>query len=52
MKDSKTYPADSKGFLKVFTDKKKEIKSYLKSNPVDFKNEQEIMGFLKTCNGF
>ena len=50
LKDSKTYTADSKGFLKVYPAKKKEIKNYLKNNPVDFKNEQELMKFLKTCS--
>jgi hypothetical protein len=41
--------ADAKGFRKVFSDKKKEINSYLKANPVDFKNETEIMEFMKKC---
>jgi hypothetical protein len=44
--------ADAKGFRKVFSDKKKSITSYLKSNPVDFKNEADVIDFFHKCLSF
>ncbi|MDX9929179.1 MAG: hypothetical protein RBS37_04935 [Bacteroidales bacterium] len=45
----KTFTADARGFSKAFGDRKKEIDNYLRSNQVDFKNEEEVIGFMKRC---
>lgn len=43
--------ADAGGFRKLFPSVRKEINRYLKNNKVDFWNEEEVIGFLKTCIG-
>jgi hypothetical protein len=49
--DSKPVTADSRGFKKVFPEKKKEIDAYLKANKVNFNNEKDLISFLKVCLG-
>jgi hypothetical protein len=44
--------ADKKGFIKAFPEKKKEIDAFLKSNPVDFKNDAAVINFFKKCLSF
>lgn len=44
---SKIANADSRGFKKIFPDKKKEIDLYLKENKVNFKNEDDMISFLQ-----
>lgn len=40
-KSGRIIVANAKGYRKVFPEKKKQIKEYLKTNPVDFKSEQD-----------
>ncbi len=36
-------------FSKVFSDKKKEIENYLKQNPVDYNNEEDVIRLFNFC---
>ncbi len=38
-------------FSKVFSDKKKEIENYLKQNPVDYNNEEDVIRLFNFCTG-
>lgn len=46
VKDSKSAFATRNAFKKFFPHKKKQIDEYLKTNEVDFQNEEELMSFL------
>ncbi len=43
--------ANRSGFSKVFSDKKKEIENYLKQNPVDYNNEDDVVRLFNFCTG-
>lgn len=45
----KTINADANGFKKAFPEKKKAITSYLKTNRINFKDDAEVIDFMKKC---
>lgn len=49
--DSKTTPADARGFKKVFSAYKKEIDTFIKTNKTSFKTEKDIISLLDFCTG-
>ena len=47
--DGKVYPVKISSFNRLFPDKKKEIKAYVKENKVDFDSQSDLIALFGLC---